>query len=155
MKRILIIAASLLAVTGCQTWNDFASKGSKETSANVNKNAGKTATASSSGKATAGKKNADLLASMVEPSGGQTIKIVTSPSDANCAVDRDGMTIERLNGENKQATFPKTGKDLLIRCLKSGYSENSYLAKANYDNSYQNTVEIKLKAKPIVTAKKK
>jgi hypothetical protein len=78
---------------------------------------------------------------------GQTIKIVTKPVDANCAVDRDNMTIERVNGTPGSATFAKTGKDLVIRCLKSGYQQETFIAKANADKSYPSLVEMTLKSK--------
>lgn len=154
MKKLALIAVSLFALTSCETWNDFASKGSTNTTAKTTKSTAKSATADTA-KSKMSKTNAELLATMVEPtSSGQTITIKTDPADANCAIDRDGMTIERLNGKDKVGTFPKTGRDLLIRCLKSGYSEGTYLAKANWDGSYQHTVEIKLKTKPATSKKK-
>jgi len=136
MKRLLIAACSLLALTACETLKSMDEQN-------------KTAT-TKPGKATASKnssKSSAPVGMFNDPKSGSTIKIVTSPADANCAVDVDNMTMERVNGTPASFKAQRTGKDLVIRCLKSGYKQETYVAKANPDKGYQHTVELKLKKK--------
>lgn len=77
----------------------------------------------------------------------QKIKIVTTPEDTSCAIDRDRMTFERVDHTPTSFTVEKTGKDLTVRCLKSGYSQASATLKARADKSYDDTVNLVLKPK--------
>lgn len=77
----------------------------------------------------------------------QELRIVTAPTGANCAIDIDKVTVDRVKGTPATAIVDKKGKDLLIRCLKTGYSQASLTVKPNADGSYESPVMLNLKKK--------
>ena len=63
-------------------------------------------------------------ASIIEGST-QEITVNTSPSDANCAIMRNGQHIAEVSHSPGSAVIKKTGADLTIQCTKPGYQEAS------------------------------
>ena len=83
-----------------------------------------------------------------KPSGPkQEIEIVTTPSGANCAIDRDNMTYDRPQNTPVKTHVVKDGKELTVRCIKSGYSQGSATLKPRADKTYSSPVTILLKKK--------
>ena len=76
----------------------------------------------------------------------EKIRIVTKPEGASCATDRDNRTIDRIDNTPATAIYDKTGKDLTIRCIKSGYKEGKAVVKA-HGNAYEDEVSITLAKK--------
>lgn len=58
----------------------------------------------------------------------QEVKIVTVPSDANCAIDVNNRTVDRVKGTPLTARVP-VSDNTVIRCLKSGYKEGKATVK--------------------------
>jgi hypothetical protein len=69
----------------------------------------------------------------------QEIKIVTVPSQANCAVDVNNVTVDRFNGTPLTA---KVASGSTVRCIKSGYKQGSAVVKSG-----EKTVNITLARK--------
>lgn len=80
----------------------------------------------------------------------QQIRIITAPTGANCAIDRAGMTVDRVNGTPATAVVEKTGKDIVVRCIKSGYKQASATLKPKANKSYEDTVTLNLAKKTSV-----
>jgi hypothetical protein len=57
----------------------------------------------------------------------QEITVNTNPSGANCSLERQGMSIARVEPTPGAATIKKTKYDIIIYCNKEGYQEASYL----------------------------
>jgi hypothetical protein len=57
----------------------------------------------------------------------QEIMVNTNPSGANCSLERQGMSIARIDPTPGAATIKKTKYDIIIYCNKEGYQEASYL----------------------------
>ena len=57
----------------------------------------------------------------------QEIMVNTTPPEANCALEREGGVIARINPTPGAATVKKTKHDITIRCIKPGYEEATYL----------------------------
>jgi hypothetical protein len=57
----------------------------------------------------------------------QEIAINTNPSGADCSIEREGMSIGRVNPTPGATTIQKTKHDITIRCNKDGYEEATYL----------------------------
>jgi len=57
----------------------------------------------------------------------QEIAIATSPGGANCALEREGLTIARVNPTPGVATVQKTKHDITIKCTKETFHEAVYL----------------------------
>lgn len=77
----------------------------------------------------------------------QTIKIMTTPEAANCAIDIDRMTVDRPENTPVEAKVQKNGKDLTIRCIKTGYKQAKIVLKPKADKSYDSTVKLTLAKK--------
>jgi len=57
----------------------------------------------------------------------QEIMVNTNPAAADCALEREGIVIARINPTPAATTIKKTKHDITIRCNKSGYEEAVYL----------------------------
>jgi hypothetical protein len=57
----------------------------------------------------------------------QEIKIVTNPAGADCALERQGEVIGRVQETPGGITIKKTKYDITVRCRKAGYQEATYL----------------------------
>lgn len=60
----------------------------------------------------------------------QEITINTTPAGANCTLDRQGISIARINPSPGAATIKKTKYDIIVRCNKDGYQEATYFNKS-------------------------
>lgn len=56
----------------------------------------------------------------------QEVVINTNPAGANCALNREGTTIARVEPTPGAATIKKTKYDIIIVCDKTGYQEATY-----------------------------
>lgn len=61
----------------------------------------------------------------------QEIAIATSPEGANCALEREGLTIARVNPTPGAATVQKTKHDITIKCSKETFHESVYFNKSD------------------------
>ncbi len=68
---------------------------------------------------------ASACASIIEGSS-QEIAVNTNPAGANCALNRQGITIGRVSPTPGAVTIKKTKHDLIIVCAKSGFHEDTY-----------------------------
>jgi hypothetical protein len=57
----------------------------------------------------------------------QEVMVNTNPSGANCAINRQGETIARINPTPAATTITKTKYDITIVCDKDGYQQASYI----------------------------
>ena len=57
----------------------------------------------------------------------QEIKVVTNPPGANCAFEREGSVIARVDQTPGAVTIKKTKHDITLKCSKPGYQEGTYL----------------------------
>jgi hypothetical protein len=57
----------------------------------------------------------------------QEIMVNTSPAGANCSLEREGLSIARIDPTPGAVTIKKTKHDITIRCNKRGYEESTYL----------------------------
>ena len=57
----------------------------------------------------------------------QEILVNTNPASANCALEREGNIIARVQQTPGSATIKKNKHDITIRCSKDGYQEATYL----------------------------
>lgn len=57
----------------------------------------------------------------------QEIMVNTNPSGAECSLERQGISIARIDPTPGAATIKKTKYDMIIRCYKEGYQEASYM----------------------------
>jgi hypothetical protein len=57
----------------------------------------------------------------------QEIMVNTNPSGADCSLERQGLSIARIDPTPGAATIKKTKYDITIYCNKDGYQEASYL----------------------------
>ena len=57
----------------------------------------------------------------------QEIMINTNPSGANCSLERQGLSIARIDPTPGAATIKKTKYDIVVKCNKDGYQEATYL----------------------------
>lgn len=55
----------------------------------------------------------------------------TNPQGANCAFEREGITIARVAPTPGAATIKKTKHDILVKCSKDGYHEATYFNKSD------------------------
>jgi hypothetical protein len=60
----------------------------------------------------------------------QEIIVNTNPEGANCAVNREGVNIARVNPTPASVTIKKTKHDITIVCEKDGYQTATYLNKS-------------------------
>lgn len=60
----------------------------------------------------------------------QEITVNTNPSGAECSLERQGISIARIDPTPGAATIKKTKYDMIIRCYKEGYQEASYMNKS-------------------------
>ena len=51
----------------------------------------------------------------------------TNPNGANCALEREGNVIARVQQTPGGTTIKKTKHDITIRCTKDGYQEATFL----------------------------
>jgi hypothetical protein len=56
----------------------------------------------------------------------QTISLNTNPPGADCALNREGMVIGRINPTPGSVVVEKTKHDILITCAKPGYQTATY-----------------------------
>ena len=76
-----------------------------------------------------------LLSSLVILSGcssiiegtSQEITVNTNPSGAECSLEREGISIARVNPTPGAVTIKKTKHDITIVCKKPGYQDATYL----------------------------
>lgn len=61
----------------------------------------------------------------------QEIAISTSPSGADCALEREGITIARVNPTPGAALVEKTKHDITIKCQKADFHESVYFNKSD------------------------
>ena len=61
----------------------------------------------------------------------QDITVNTSPSGADCSLERNGIAIARVNPTPGSAYVKKTKDDIIIKCNKTGYKEASYFNKSD------------------------
>ena len=57
----------------------------------------------------------------------QEIMVNTNPAGASCSLNRQGMSIARIDPTPGAATIKKTKYDITIECDKDGYQEATYL----------------------------
>jgi hypothetical protein len=57
----------------------------------------------------------------------QEILVNTNPSGANCALERQGNVIGRVEQTPGGVTIKKTKYDITVRCNKAGFQETTYL----------------------------
>ena len=57
----------------------------------------------------------------------QEIMVNTNPAGANCSLNRQGLSIARINPTPGAATIKKLKYDITIVCDKDGYQEATYL----------------------------
>ncbi len=57
----------------------------------------------------------------------QEITVNTNPPGADCSLNRQGISIARVNPTPGAATIKKTKYDITIVCNKKGYEEATYL----------------------------
>ena len=57
----------------------------------------------------------------------QEIMINTNPAGANCSLERQGLSIARIDPTPGAATIKKTKYDIVVKCNKDGYQEATYL----------------------------
>ncbi|MCB9990497.1 MAG: hypothetical protein H6867_03835 [Rhodospirillales bacterium] len=69
-------------------------------------------------------------ASIVEGTS-QEIVINTTPEGADCALEREGVVIGRVNPTPGAVTIKKTKHDMNIICNKAGYEEATYFNKSD------------------------
>lgn len=62
----------------------------------------------------------------------QEIIVNTIPEGANCSLEREGVSIARINPTPGSATVKKLKHDITIRCNKKGYKETAYLNHSDY-----------------------
>ena len=60
----------------------------------------------------------------------QEILVNTNPSGANCSLERQGVSIARIDPTPGAATIKKTKHDMTIRCTKKGYQEATHFNKS-------------------------
>jgi hypothetical protein len=60
----------------------------------------------------------------------QEIVVNTNPAGANCSLDRQGVSIARINPTPGAATIKKTKYDITIVCKKDGYQDATYMNKS-------------------------
>jgi hypothetical protein len=60
----------------------------------------------------------------------QEITINTNPAGANCSLERQGVSIARIDPTPGAATIKKTKYDMIVRCNKEGYQEATYFNKS-------------------------
>ena len=109
----------------------------------------------------------------------QEITVNTNPAGANCSLERQGISIARIDPTPAAATIKKTKHDIVIRCNKEGYQEATYLnhsgsagatfgnivlgggigwavdSAAGADNKYDSPVNITLVPEEVRTKKKR
>ncbi len=61
----------------------------------------------------------------------QEIVINTTPEGANCALEREGQVIGRVNPTPGAITVKKTKHDITIICTKSGYQKATFMNKSD------------------------
>lgn len=61
----------------------------------------------------------------------QEIAISTSPSGADCALEREGITIARVNPTPGAVLIEKTKHDITIKCQKADFHESVYFNKSD------------------------
>lgn len=61
----------------------------------------------------------------------QELMVNTNPQGANCAFEREGITIARVAPTPGAATIKKTKHDILVKCSKDGYHEATYFNKSD------------------------
>lgn len=61
----------------------------------------------------------------------QEIVVNTSPAGADCAIERQGLSIARVNPTPGAATIEKTKHDITIRCTKDTFHEATYFNKSD------------------------
>jgi hypothetical protein len=57
----------------------------------------------------------------------QEILINTNPSSADCSLNREGVSIARVNPTPGAATIKKTKYDITVVCNKDGFEEATYI----------------------------
>jgi hypothetical protein len=65
----------------------------------------------------------------------QEMVINTNPAGADCAINRNGETIGRVNPTPGQATIKKTKYAIDIACDKAGYQQATYFDKSGIESA--------------------
>lgn len=61
----------------------------------------------------------------------QEIMVNTTPEGADCALEREGYVIGRINPTPGAVTIKKTKHDMTIKCTKKGYETSTYFNKSD------------------------
>lgn len=61
----------------------------------------------------------------------QQILVNTTPSGADCALEREGIVIGRVNPTPGSALVDKTKHDITIKCTKDTFHESTYMNKSD------------------------
>lgn len=65
----------------------------------------------------------------------QNISVSTTPEGANCAFEREGRVIGRVNPTPGGLLVQKTKHDITIRCTKAGYAESVFINESGSEGS--------------------
>jgi hypothetical protein len=65
--------------------------------------------------------------------GHQEITVNTTPAGADCSLERNGVSVGRIQGAPSAVTIEKSKEDLTVVCKKDGYQEATYLDKSGLD----------------------
>jgi len=57
----------------------------------------------------------------------QEIVVNTNPASADCSLEREGISIARINPTPGAVTIKKTKYDITVKCNKDGYQEATYI----------------------------
>lgn len=61
----------------------------------------------------------------------QELLVNTNPQGADCALEREGITIARVSPTPGATTVKKTKHDILVKCSKEGFHEATYFNKSD------------------------
>lgn len=65
----------------------------------------------------------------------QEVVVNTNPSEADCTLERQGISIARINPTPGAATIKKTKYDITILCNKPGYQEATFFNKSGSEGA--------------------
>lgn len=65
----------------------------------------------------------------------QEVMVNTNPAGADCSLNRQGVSIARVNPTPGAATIKKTKHDITISCTKDGYQTATYMDKSGVAGS--------------------
>lgn len=65
----------------------------------------------------------------------QNIAVSTTPAGANCAFEREGRVIGRVNPTPGGLLVQKTKHDITIKCTKAGYTEATFINESGSEGA--------------------